>query len=182
MSLAIVAISVIHAPAGNQTPLGPEPWGPSLRHLTMSRREPRYRLSHAEWQGGCPGLRISRMIALALLLTATSADPIVGTWEGSSLCQVKPSPCHDEHVLYRFISTRQRHYRIDAYKLVVGKQLFMGAIDVGLDAAGSELDGLVMSGGQSRGRLQLSVKNAHLSGRMTLTDGTLYRLIEVDKH
>ena len=26
-----------------QTSLGPEPWGPSLRHLTMSRREPRYR-------------------------------------------------------------------------------------------------------------------------------------------
>jgi hypothetical protein len=122
------------------------------------------------------------MIAVALLLTATSADPIVGTWEGSSLCQVKPSPCHDEHVLYRFSPKRQRHYRIDAYKLVAGQQVFMGAIDVGLDAAGSELDGPVMSGGQLRGRLQLRVKGAHLSGRMTLTDGTLYRLIEAAKH
>jgi hypothetical protein len=85
-------------------------------------------------------------------------------------------------VLYRFSSTLQRRYRIDAYKLVAPQQVFMGAIDVGLDATGSELDGLIMSGGQSRGRLQLSVKGAHLSGRMTLTDGTLYRLIEADKH
>ena len=30
-----------------QTSLGPEPWGPSLRHLAMSRREPRYRLGKA---------------------------------------------------------------------------------------------------------------------------------------
>ena len=58
----------------------------------------------------------------------------------------------------------------------------MGAIDVMLDAAGSHLDGPVMSGAQQRGRLHLTLKGAHLSGQMTLTDGALYRLIEVDKH
>ena len=122
------------------------------------------------------------MIAAALLLAAASADQIVGTWEGSSLCQVKPSPCHDEHVIYRVSALQPRHYRINAYKLVGGKEDFMGAIDVALNSAGSELDGPVMSGGQVRGQLQLLLKGAHLSGRMTEADGTLYRLIEVTKH
>ena len=58
----------------------------------------------------------------------------------------------------------------------------MGAIDVMLDAAGSQLDGPVMSGGKQRGRLHLTLKGTHLSGRMTLADGVLYGLIEVDKH
>jgi len=120
------------------------------------------------------------MIVLAALL-AVAADPISGTWEGTSLCQVKPSPCRDEHVIYRINSKKQRQYRIDGYKLVSGHQQFMGTIDVMLDAAGTHLDGAVMSGGQSRGRLQLSLNGHHMSGRMTEPDGTLYRLIEVDK-
>ena len=122
------------------------------------------------------------MIAGAVLLAAAAADPIAGVWEGTSLCQVKPSPCRDEHVIYRVTQTGRGRYKIDAYKIVDGKELFMGAIDVMLDPARAHLDGPVMSGGQSRGRLHMSLKGAHLSGRMTLPDGTLYRLIEADKH
>lgn len=122
------------------------------------------------------------MIAAAILLAAAAADPVSGTWEGSSLCQVKPSPCHDEHVIYRVTRTGTARYKIDAYKVVDGRQLFMGAIEVVLDPAGAQLEGPVMSGGKSRGRLHMSLKGMHLSGRITLADGTLYRLIEADKH
>lgn len=122
------------------------------------------------------------MILAAILLVAASTDPIAGTWEGTSLCQVKPSPCRDEHVIYRTTLTRPGRYRIDAYKVVGGKELFMGAIDVQLDPAHTQLDGPVISGGQARGRLHLVLKGTHLSGTMTLADGTLYRLIEADKH
>jgi len=122
------------------------------------------------------------MILAAILLVAASADPTAGTWEGTSLCQVKPSPCRDEHVIYRTTLIGPGRYRIDAYKVVSGKELFMGAIDVQLDPARAQLDGPVMSDGQARGRLHLSLKGTHLSGTMTLADGTLYRLIEADKH
>lgn len=122
------------------------------------------------------------MIGIALLVAAASTDPISGIWEGSSLCQVKPSACNDEHVVYKIIKSRSRGYRIDAYKLVAGKRSFMGAIDVVLDAAGAGLDGPVMSGGQQRGQLHLTLEGTHLSGRMILANGVLYRLIEVDKH
>jgi hypothetical protein len=57
----------------------------------------------------------------------------------------------------------------------------MGSMDLVLDPASSQLDGPVKSGGQSRGRLHLALKGAHMSGKMTLADGTLYRLIAVDK-
>lgn len=58
----------------------------------------------------------------------------------------------------------------------------MWSMDLLLDPATAELDGPVISGGQSRGRLHLNLKGAHLSGKMTLLDSTIYRLIEVDKH
>lgn len=56
----------------------------------------------------------------------------------------------------------------------------MGAVDVTPDSAGA-LDGAVISGGQFRGRLHMIVKGKHLSGRMTQSNGTLYRLIGADK-
>jgi hypothetical protein len=120
------------------------------------------------------------MIAAALLLTAASADPIVGTWEGTSLCQVKPSPCHDEHVIYRVTETSTRHYRFDAYKLVGGKELFMGAIDFTFDLEQRKLRATIV-GNRGSASAGLALKVNHLSGSMTLADGTLYRLIEVDK-
>jgi hypothetical protein len=122
------------------------------------------------------------MIAAALLLAAASPDTIAGTWAGTSLCQVKASPCRDEHVIYRFTPKQPRSYRIDAYKLVAGRQMFMGSIDVLVDPARNQMDGPVMSGGQSVAKLHLTLKGAHLSGNMTLADGTLYRLIEADRH
>jgi len=118
------------------------------------------------------------MIASAILLAAAAADPIAGTWEGTSLCQVKPSPCHDEHVVYRVSLERRRHYKLDAYKVIATQEVFMGSIAVTLDHQGTQLDGRVVSGGRSRAQLHLDRIGAHLSGRMTLSDGTFYRLIE----
>jgi hypothetical protein len=120
------------------------------------------------------------MMLAALLLAAAVADPIAGTWEGTSLCQVKPSPCHDEHALYRFTKVGAQQYRIDGYKIVAGRELFMGPIDVKYDAALGMLEGKII-GRNGSTRLQLTRRGAHLSGRMTQPDGTVYRLIELTK-
>jgi len=66
-------------------------------------------------------------------------------------------------------------YPIDAYKLVAGQQVFMGAIDVMLNAAATELAGSV-------GRLHLVLNGSYLSARLTVADQTLFRLIEATKH
>jgi len=133
-------------------------------------------------QGEDQWLTFALVIAAAMILAAAGIDPLAGTFEGTSVCQVKASPCRDEHVLYRFTPTKSRGYRIDAYKLVASKQIFMGPIDVRLDTATRRLHGLLMSGGQSRGTVDLTLTGSHLTGTIDLPDGTLYRLIEADKH
>ena len=120
------------------------------------------------------------MIGAFLLLAAAAADPVSGTWEGTSLCQVKPSPCHDEHVIYRVTKTSKNHYRFDAYKLVDGKEQFMGAIAFTFDPARRDLHATIV-GNRGSATAWFALKAHHLSGNMTLGDGTLYRLIEVDK-
>jgi len=120
------------------------------------------------------------MIAVAVLLAAAAADPIAGIWEGTSLCQVKPSPCHDEHVVYRVASIAPATYRFEAFKLVEGKEEFLATIDLAFTPARQALDGTV-GGPRGSAHVRMTLKNKHLSGSMTLADGTLYRLIEVDR-
>jgi hypothetical protein len=52
----------------------------------------------------------------------------------------------------------------------------MGAMDLRFDPAGHALAGTIAGN-----RVRLTLKASHLSGRLTLGDGTLFRLIEVDK-
>lgn len=120
------------------------------------------------------------MIAAAILLSAAAADPISGTWEGSSLCQVKLSPCHDEHVIYKVTRTAAGRYKLDAFKVVGGKEQFMGAIDLKFEPALKRLQGTIV-GNRGPSYVLFNLQGAHLSGRLTLGDGTLYRLIEVTK-
>ena len=122
------------------------------------------------------------MIALAFLVAAAAPDPISGTWEGTSLCQVKASPCHDEHVIYRFKKTAPGHYTLEAYKVVAGQEQYMGPIDMTLDASGQLLSG------SNRDRLGIehpwlfTLRGTHMSGRaLTAPAGKIFRLIEIDK-
>ena len=76
------------------------------------------------------------MIAAALLLAAVSGDPIIGTSQGTSLCQKKPSACRHEHVVYRIRSIG--HGR---FKVVAQQEHCMGPLDLHLGASGRQLAG-----------------------------------------
>jgi hypothetical protein len=120
---------------------------------------------------------------ILLLFAAVATDPIVGTWEGSSLCQVRPSPCHDEHVIYHITSTGQRRYRIDAYKLVGGQELFTGPLDVRLDRSGHELAGSNRDRAGVDHPWLFTVDGKHITGRaLTAVSGHVFRIIEIDRH
>ncbi len=120
------------------------------------------------------------MIALLALLAAVPADPFAGTWEGASMCQVRPSPCRDEHVIYRVAATGKGRYRVQAYKLVAGEKQFMGPLDLNRDK-----DRLTGSNTDRAGVIHpwiFVLKGDHLSGRaLTSAHGQVYRLIEVDR-
>ena len=70
---------------------------------------------------------------LVLATTAFAADKVspLGSWEGESLCTVPDSPCHNEHVVYEIKADpkTQGNITIDAFKIVNGEKLFMGALN-----------------------------------------------------
>ena len=122
------------------------------------------------------------MIAAALFLAAASPDPIAGTWEGTSLCQIKPSPCHDEHVVYRIKETGGRRYRIDAYKVVAGEEQFMGPIDMVLDSSRHALTGSNRDRAGVEHPWLFMIEGDRITGKaLTAPAGQVFRLIDVKK-
>jgi hypothetical protein len=75
--------------------------------------------------------RIMLMLLVALSFArAEEPSPAIGTWEGESLCTVPSSPCHNEHVVYEIKADPKSpgNVIIDAFKIVSGEKLFMGAL------------------------------------------------------
>jgi hypothetical protein len=56
--------------------------------------------------------------------------PVIGTWEGDSVCTVPDSPCHDEHALYRVKPDKDDPDKLalEAFKIVDKRPQFMGTI------------------------------------------------------
>lgn len=69
----------------------------------------------------------------AVSCQAQQSDPekITGVWKGTSLCQVKSSPCHDETVVYYISrsSQKDRTYLLKANKIVNDWEVEMGDLD-----------------------------------------------------
>ena len=117
--------------------------------------------------------------ALLFLLQATqsAAPSVAGTWEGSSLCTVPNSPCHDEHVVYHIKPAPKgpARFLIDADKVIDGKEEFMGTIECTFTAEKGELYC------DTSGDWRFSVKEDTMTGTLNLKNGTLYRKISVKK-
>lgn len=63
-----------------------------------------------------------------------TSDSISGVWAGSSLCGVKPSPCHDENAVYHITRLSAGSFSIQMNKMVEGKKVEMGSLRFGYDA------------------------------------------------
>ena len=72
--------------------------------------------------------------------SAKAANPFVGTWKGTSICQVKNSPCHDETVIY-YISKANGtdSLNVMANKIVKGVEEEMGILPFVYNANSNEL-------------------------------------------
>jgi hypothetical protein len=116
--------------------------------------------------------------AVAPAVRAVPPGPLVGRWHGSSLCQVKPSPCHDEEVVYR-IARRGGGYSIQAAKIVAGVEEDMGTLAATFAPATGTLAAVAayQSGGAARWEFQL--RGDRLSGRLVINGNTLFRRVEV---
>ena len=77
-------------------------------------------------------------------LAQKSANSVAGTWEGESICAVRDSPCHDEHVVYEIARDTaaennpdrlgpRLEWKMDAYKIVGGEKQSMGTLPCAFD-------------------------------------------------
>src|SRR5437868_14073988 len=105
---------------------------------------------------------------LLLLLTflfalgkASSAQSLTGVWKGSSICQVKNSPCHDESVVYHISKGGSPNaYEIQANKIIDGKEVDMGTLYFTFDAP-SKIFGSVDSVKQVRWEFKVTGSQMH---------------------
>ena len=123
------------------------------------------------------------VIAVVFFAVAASAQitnsDVVGVWKGTSLCTVKPSPCHDETVVYHFTAPAEKKGRLklSADKIVNGKEEWMGDLDCDVHAEKSTITCDI----KGRPVWQFAVEGDAMSGTLVLEDGTLYRKIEVKR-
>jgi hypothetical protein len=79
------------------------------------------------------GIAVAGLFAGGAGAQSTSQKPAgvtpVGTWRGTSVCLVHPSPCKDEIVVYRITSMKAADsVAIDARKVVRGEEQEMGIL------------------------------------------------------
>jgi hypothetical protein len=103
----------------------------------------------------------------------------VGTWRGTSLCQVKESSCHDETVVYHISKTGPNQYQVIANKIVNGKEEGMGVLDFGYNAQNKTI--VCMRNDRFKSVWKLTLKGDMLTGSLTVNGNVLFRLIEVKK-
>jgi hypothetical protein len=101
---------------------------------------------------------------------AAASNP-VGVWRGTSLCRVRPSPCHDEIVVYRITRVNASDsLSLDGRKIVHGQEEEMGVLGCRAAASGSQLT-CTMSNGVWR----FTIRGDSLVGELRLPDNTKYR-------
>lgn len=118
----------------------------------------------------CLAAIVSCVLAHRMPAQATQPDP-VGTWRGTSLCQVRPSACHDENVVYRISRTTTRDsLALDGRKIVDGAEEEMGVLGCRFDARSARLTCPIASG-----VWRFTVRGDSLVGELRVSDGTKVR-------
>ena len=132
-----------------------------------------------------PWLSIALVLTSAALLAAATqfidVANLVGTWEGESKCTIPTSPCQNEHVLYKIAADKSGpgRARVDAYKIVDGKQELMGTLDCAY-RAGEILD--CTSNSSKKDRWEFRVGRDRMIGSLVVGDDrTLYRRLGLRK-
>jgi hypothetical protein len=103
---------------------------------------------------------------------------LTGTWKGSSLCQVKPSPCNDEIAVYHISKTaRPNVYHVVMNKVVDGKEEDMAVYDYNWDAGANSLS---CYDAAHKINWKFTVKSMDMSGEL-IYKNAVYRIIKLKK-
>jgi hypothetical protein len=101
---------------------------------------------------------------------------LVGTWNGTSICQVKNSPCHDETAVYHISKNKGIDtFYINAGKIVNGVEEGMGILPFVYNRKTNQLTSIAY------GIWTFNIEGAKLEGTLFVR-GDLYRKIILYKH
>ena len=101
---------------------------------------------------------------------------LVGTWNGTSICQIKNSPCHDETVVYHISKNRGVDtFYINAGRIVNGVEVEMGILHFVYNKKTNQLTSTAY------GIWTFNINGVKLEGTL-LVHGDLYRRIIIYKH
>jgi len=124
-------------------------------------------------------LQSSILLLFILIIgkTATSQS-FEGVWKGTSLCQVKNSPCHDEIVVYHISKDSSgKSYEMIANKIVNGKEVDMGTLRFTYD---DKLKAFVSVDSEHNDRWEFKITGNTMKGTL-MYKGDLYRIVDVKK-
>jgi hypothetical protein len=116
---------------------------------------------------------------LLSIYSVNQQDNIIGTWKGTSICQVKNSPCHDETAVYHAIKSEGNTYHFQMNKMVNNKEEEMGETVFTYDTNNKTLDGVTTSP-KGKGLWHFVVKGNTMHGTLTV-ENVLYRVIHLHK-
>ena len=108
-------------------------------------------------------------------LTAQSFE---GVWKGTSLCQVKNSPCHDEVVVYHVSKdSTGKAYKMIANKIVNGGEEYMGTISFTYD---TKQKSFISDHSADNAKWEFKITGNAMKGTL-IYKGDLYRVIDTKK-
>ena len=131
-------------------------------------------------------LKSSLLFSIILCLASKSSQAqngvikidtlLTGTWNGTSICQIKNSSCHDENVVYHISKNRGVDtFYINASKIVNGVEEEMGILPFVYNKKTNQLTSTAY------GIWTFNIEGVKLEGTL-LVHGDLYRKIKVYKH
>ena len=123
-------------------------------------------------------LQLTLVLALSLTGNKLMAQSFEGVWKGTSLCQVKNSPCHDENVVY-YVSkdSSGKTFEVNANKIINGKEDFMGTIVFTYD---EKQNVYISIDKNADAKWEFIITGNAIKGTL-IVKGILYRLIDVKK-
>ena len=126
-------------------------------------------------------MKFKRSILLLFILVfgkTVMAQTFEGVWKGTSLCQVKNSPCHDEIVVYHISKdSTGKSYDMIANKIVDGKEVYMGTISFTYD---NQQKVFVSVDSARNARWEFRITGNAMKGTL-MYKGDLYRVVDVKK-
>jgi hypothetical protein len=97
-------------------------------------------------------------------------DP-VGVWRGTSTCQVRPSACKDEIVVYRITRAKASDsVSMDAFKIINGQEDGMGTLACHVAASGASFTCTIPNA-----VWRFTIRGDSLTGELRRSDNTRFR-------